>query len=316
MGRPRKDSQEARPFVKWAGGKAQLLEELLARLPERLGTYHEPFVGGGALFFRLRALGKAKKACLADANPELMAAYQSLRDSPEAVISELELLVGKTRKEDFYEIRAQSPDAMTAAQRTARLIYLNKMGFNGLYRVNRKGLFNVPFGQNDKAKILDAENLWAVHRALQGVRLELGSFHTVLKRAKAGDFVYFDPPYQPLSKSSSFTAYAKGGFGEAEQRHLARVVEELARRGVEVLLSNSASPLASALYEREGYEVARIDARRAINSKATGRGAIKELLVRVHARPPSERRPVKERQLSIDFAEPAAVRSRRTARPA
>ncbi|MGC4114098.1 MAG: Dam family site-specific DNA-(adenine-N6)-methyltransferase [Myxococcales bacterium] len=239
------NATEAYPFVKWAGGKTQLLEAILAHLPEKLaGTYHEPFVGGGAVFFKLRALKRIKKARLSDANVELMNVYVELRDAPEAVLAELEALSTRNNSKDYYEIRAQDPDTMTAPQRAARLIYLNKTGFNGLYRVNSKGGYNVPFGDNQKAKIADRANLLLVHKALANTRLEVCGFKDVLGHAKAGDFVYFDPPYQPVSKSSSFTAYAKGGFGEVQQRHLAQVVEELSRKGVDVLLSNSDTPLA------------------------------------------------------------------------
>ena len=317
MGRRKKiDSDVAHPFVKWAGGKTQLLDELATRVPEKFGTYHEPFVGGGALFFRLKAAGRIKKARLADANPDLMIAYKALRDAPEAVIEELTRLSSKTSQDDFYAMRAEDPDKMTAAQRTARFIYLNRTGFNGLYRVNSKGLFNVPYGRYEDPKILDRENLLNVSRALQGVKLEQTSFGTVLKQAKKGDFVYFDPPYQPLSKTAHFTAYSRAGFGEVEQRQLAQVVEELAKKGVEVLLSNSDSAFAAKLYEGKGFEVSRVSAIRAINSKATGRGAIKELLVQAHARPPVARgaSEASKRQLSIDFASTEEVRSSRNAR--
>lgn len=304
MGRRAADATEAYPFVKWAGGKTQLLEAILARMPERVaGTYHEPFVGGGAVFFKLRALKRVKKAWLSDANVDLMNAYQTIQEAPEALLAELEALAGRNTEKDFYEIRALDPDAMTGPERAARLIYLNKTGFNGLYRVNSKGRFNVPFGRYADPKIADRENICRVHKALANTRLEACGFKEVLKRAKPGDFVYFDPPYQPLSKTSSFTAYSKGGFGEVEQRHLAQVVEELSRKGVDVLLSNSDSPLARELYEgREGYGVERVDARRAINSKASGRGAIKELLVRVlpkAAKSPRARKPAS--QLPIAF---------------
>jgi len=299
------NATEAYPFVKWAGGKTQLLEAILARVPEKVaGTYHEPFVGGGAVFFKLRALKRVKKACLSDANGDLMATYAALRDAPEAVLAELEALAERTGEKDFYEIRAQDPDAMTVAQRAARLIYLNKTAFNGLYRVNSKGRFNVPYGRYARPKIVDRDNLLRVHKALAGVRLEPASFTNVLKRAKAGDFVYFDPPYLPVSKTASFTAYAKGGFGDVEQRHLAQVVEELSKKGVDVLLSNSDTLLARRLYEGRGWDIDRVDARRAINSKGGGRGAVKELLVRVHAQPARrDRTRVSASQLSIAFKE-------------
>ena len=306
MTRRAKSDTGAAPFLKWAGGKAQLLGEILERLPERIsGTYHEPFVGGGAVFFRLKALGKIKRAVLSDVNRDLMTAYQMLRDAPEAVLAELEALAGRTSEADFYELRAQDPDAMTAAQRTARLIYLNKTGFNGLYRVNSKGHFNVPYGRYAKPKILDRENLLRVHQALVGAGLEQGSFTAVLERAKAGDLVYFDPPYQPVSKTASFTAYAKGGFAGEDQELLASVVRELSHQGVEVLVSNSDTPLIRRLYAQEGWRVDQVKAVRAINSKGSGRGAVDELLIRVPARrrrkAAASRAPAS--QLSIAFKE-------------
>jgi DNA adenine methylase len=299
--RTKADSEVAHPFVKWAGGKAQLLDELLAQVPEKLGTYHEPFVGGGALFFRLKSLGRIKKARLSDANPDLMTAYRALRDFPDAVIEELERVQGQTSEAEYYAMRAQDPDGMTAPQRTARFIYLNRMGFNGLYRVNSKGRFNVPYGRYKDPKILDRENLRMVSLALQGISVDQASFGGVLKAAKAGDFVYFDPPYLPVSRTANFTAYSKSGFGDAEQRQLATVAAALADQGVEVLLSNSDTPFARELYEGHGFEVSRVEAVRAINSKATGRGAVGELLVRAHARGPSPREGASDGQLSIDF---------------
>lgn len=268
----------ARPFVQWAGGKGQLLEQLLARVPERIGTYHEPFVGGGALFFQLRALGRVRQACLSDANPDLIDAYRTLRDAPDAVISELERLQQKTGEADYYAVRALDASALTAAQRSARLIYLNKAGFNGLFRVNAKGGFNVPYGHDEKVNVLDRENLLAVGRALRGVNIEIASFDAVLKRARRGDFVYFDPPYHPVSKTARFTAYTKCGFGEEAQRQLAQVVAELTRQGVDVLLSNSDTEFTRALYQGRGWEIETIERRRGI-----ARRSVAELLVRAPA---------------------------------
>jgi DNA adenine methylase len=282
MGRPKKTTgpkSEATPFLKWAGGKTQLLEALLARAPEKFGTYHEPFVGAGAFFFKLKALGRIKKARLADINFELMNAWKSLRDSPQTVIAELEVLKDKLSEQDFYAIRDLDPDKMTGPQRAARLIYLNKTCFNGLYRENKKGRFNVPFGRYKKAKVLDRENLLAVGKALSEVKVEQAPFTAILKHARPGDFVYFDPPYHPLSTTSSFTTYSRGGFGEEGQRQLAQVFAQLAASGVHVMLSNSDTPLIRKLFSGKGFEVHEVRAIRAINSKGDRRGAVTELLI-------------------------------------
>ena len=295
---------EARPFLKWAGGKRQLLDELVARVPREIGTYHEPFLGGGALFFRLRTLRRFQRAHLSDVNPELINAWRSVQLGLGNLLEELERLAERTLEDDYYAIRALDPAALTRAQRAARLIYLNKTGFNGLYRENRKGIFNVPYGHNSAPRVLDRENLLAVSQALAGtgVELEQAPFSAVLERAQPGDFVYFDPPYVPLSASSSFTDYSRDGFGVNGQRELARVARELAGRGVEVLLSNSSAPLVYELYRGKGFQIEEITALRAINCKGEGRGAVKELLIRAHSGSPKARSArASGRQLRIDF---------------
>lgn len=263
----------ARPFLKWVGGKRQLLSELAMRVPARFGAYHEPFLGGGALFFHLRPA----RAVLADTNTRLVRAWRGVRDAPEDVVARL-----RTYPHDrafFEELRAWDVDAGDDAEVAAWMIYLNRTGFNGLYRVNRRNVFNVPFGSYANPTICDADNLRAVSLALQDVRLEIEDFGGVLERAVAGDFVYFDPPYVPLSATSSFTAYTAGGFGPAEQARLRDVARELKARGVHVLLSNSSAPLVEELYE-DGFERFPVGAMRAVNCKASGRGAVTELIIR------------------------------------
>ena len=281
MPRAKRLAGEASPILKWAGGKGQLLTELLQRVPGKFGTYHEPFVGGGALYFALWNRDRIRRAVLSDVNADLIATYQAVRDDVEGVIAALR----RHRNEEhyFYEIRALDPAVLPAAVRAARIIYLNKTCFNGLYRVNSRGFFNVPFGDNPGATICDVERLRAASRALADADLRCESFEAVLGRARPGDFVYFDPPYQPLSKTSYFTAYARGGFGEAEQRRLADVFSKLAARGVHALLSNSETPLTRDLYA--GFRRDVVDARRIINSKATRRGKIAEILVLGASRP-------------------------------
>jgi len=264
---------EARPFIKWVGGKRQLLDRLLHYVPERFGTYHEPFVGGGALFFRL----EPRPAILADSNERLIRTYRGLRNEPEKVI---ELLRGYPHEKSFFlELRSSDIDAAkTDAEVAAWFIYLNKTAYNGLYRVNRRNLFNVPFGDQKKPNICDAENIRACSRALQGAELVTGDFESVLERAKSGDFVYFDPPYVPLSVTSDFTSYTRDGFDMSDQVRLRDVALELKKRGVYVLLSNSSAPAVRELYA--DFEQIEVDARRAINCKVEGRGAVTELLIR------------------------------------
>jgi DNA adenine methylase len=278
--RARRREDPPRPFLKWAGGKGQLLPDLLQQI-EAAGSfrrYHEPFLGGGALFFALYRGGQLArlKPRLSDGNANLIVTYQAVRDNVLGVITRLGRHARSHGEEHYYAVRAETPSDPAAA--AARIIYLNRTCFNGLYRENSRGEFNVPFGRYVNPVICDEENLRAVSQALQNVCLETADFESVLEHAKPGDFVYFDPPYDPLSKSSSFTAYAKGGFGEAEQRRLAGVFAELAGRGVKALLSNSATPLIEDLYR--GFHIERVKATRAVNSKANGRGAIDEFLVR------------------------------------
>ncbi|MBI5500370.1 MAG: DNA adenine methylase [Deltaproteobacteria bacterium] len=269
--RPPKSTDEPRPFLKWAGGKGQLLEQYGPLFPRRFGRYHEPFVGGGAVFFHLRP----PRATLSDDNGELVDCLIAVRDDLPAVIDALGRHVYD--KDHYYAVRALSPDELPLAERAARTIYLNRTCFNGLYRVNSKGGFNVPFGRYSNPTICDAPNLRACSRALKRARIERAPFPAVLDRARRGDFVYFDPPYHPLSKTAYFTAYAKGGFREEDQRELARVYSELDRRGVLVMLSNSDTPLVRDIYR--GFRIVRVQATRAINSKAARRGAITELVV-------------------------------------
>ena len=264
-----------RPFLKWAGGKGQLLRELLARLPERFATYHEPFVGGGALFFALVGRGMISRAVLSDANGPLIDTYLAVRDRVDDVIAAL----GHHPNEaaHFYRVRALDPDDLSLAEKAARVIFLNRTCYNGLHRENRAGQFNVPFGRYTNPRICDDVNLRACSRALRDVEVLRADFTTVLDRAKPGDLVYFDPPYHPVSKTASFTAYDRNGFDEMDQASLRDVFAELARQGVQVVLSNSATPLVRRLFR--GFRVERVLARRAINSKGERRGRVAEVIV-------------------------------------
>lgn len=267
--------EEARPFVKWAGGKRQLLDELTQGLPY-FENYHEPFIGGGALFFRLEAMNRIKRAYLSDSNAELINAYSVIKNEVFELMSELASPLYVNDEAAYYKIRASRPK--TNVERAARFIYMNKTAFNGLYRVNSSGGFNVPFGKYDNPKILDSQNLMLVHRALQKDELYCGDFTIALKNAKRGDFVYFDPPYFPISKTSNFTGYTKDGFGENEQKKLLKTYKELDSKGCFVLLSNSYSDFISELYSEFEPEI--VHANRMINCKGDQRGKIKELIVR------------------------------------
>jgi DNA adenine methylase len=262
------------PFLKWAGGKRQLLPQIETLLPRRIDTYFEPFLGGAALFFRLAALGWFKRAVLADANAELVNCYQVIRDRVGEVIEALQKYRNDRRR--YYAVRAKVPTS--PVERAARLIYLNRCGYNGLYRVNSKGEFNVPFGRYRRPVICDVGKLRAASAALQGVAIQVADFEATVATAGPSDFVYFDPPYVPLSKTASFTAYAARQFGAPEQERLANLLRALGKGTVPALLSNSYSRITRELYSE--LDCRRVPARRSINSVARGRGPIDEILVR------------------------------------
>lgn len=273
----------ALPFLKWAGGKRQLVPEILKRLPGKINTYYEPFLGGGAVFFALAAEGAFKRAVICDRNRDLIDAYLGLRDDVEGVISRLARLPHDEKT--YYRLRARDPAKLTLIQRSARIIYLNRTCYNGLYRVNRAGRFNVPFGSYKNPRILDSENLKAVSHTLQTTRIVRGDdFEALIEKAEPGDAVYFDPPYSPVSSTASFTSYDRLPFDDAEQERLAKVMRQLKKRGVYALLSNSDVPLTRRLYR--GFKVETVQVHRRINSRADRRGPISELLVRSHARFP------------------------------
>lgn len=259
------------PFLKWAGGKGQLLEQYAPLFPQRYKRYLEPFLGGGAVFFHLRP----PRAVLSDGNAELIDCFRAVREEVRALIAALRL--HRYERDHFYAVRALDVENLTLAERAARTIFLNRTCFNGLYRVNSKGRFNVPFGRYANPTIVDAPNLRACSRALRRARVECAPFQAVLGEARRGDFVYFDPPYHPRSKTSQFTGYAPGGFTADDQRELARTFAALDRRGVLLMLSNSDTPLIRELYQ--GFRVVEVQAARSINSKAGRRGAITELVV-------------------------------------
>ena len=298
----------AQPFLKWAGGKRQLLGELRRFYPSRFGTYFEPFLGSGAVFFDLQANGRldGRAAVLTDSNPDLIGCYRMMRSRPDEVIAALRHL-GRAHamagSAHYYEVRdrrfnparrrlldAGGPQAVAVKYTpvlAAMLIYLNRTGFNGLFRMNARGEFNVPAGRYVNPTVCDADNLERVSCALAAPGVQLGcvSFEAVLERARSGDFIYFDPPYAPLTRTSRFTAYTPSGFAEAEQVRLQQVVVELSTRGCHVLVSNSTAPLVRKLYDRNaearaaGLRARLVMARRAINCRAAGRGILSEYVI-------------------------------------
>lgn len=263
----------AKPLVKWAGGKRQLVEVLFGSAPSSFNEYHEPFVGGGALFFKLWSEDLITKAYLNDYNPDLMNLYNVVKTRPGELIEELNSGVYLNEKKVFYQIREKVP--IDDVKQAARFVYLNRTGFNGLYRVNSKGEFNVPYGRYTKPKICDEENIFLVSEALKKAVLLNKDFEIACKHAKKRDFVYFDPPYHPISKTS-FTSYTRLDFSENEQVRLRDVYSSLDKQGVFVMLSNSSAPVITELYSN--YQTQNVLARRAINCKADKRGPVNEII--------------------------------------
>jgi DNA adenine methylase len=271
---PPRITRQAKPFVKWAGGKRQLLPAILDRITGPYRTYHEPFLGGGAVFFALSPKQTFKNAFLSDSNLRLVRSYQGIRNDVGKVVNLLKSY--KKSRAFFLEMRERDIDSATDAEVAAWFIFLNKTGFNGLYRVNSKNKFNVPYGDNRNPEICDENNLRACSRALSNAEITCEGFEAVVGRAKAGDLVYFDPPYVPLSNTSYFTSYTAKGFTRDDQIRLRNIALELKAKDVTVLLSNSST--ASELYG-DGFEVTEVLAARAVNSKAERRGKITELLI-------------------------------------
>ena len=269
-----------KPFVKWVGGKRQLLTQFreLGLYPSEFddadGRYFEPFVGGGAVFFDLQP----KKATISDLNSELITTYLIIRDNVEPLIESLKEHIYD--KDYFLKMRAMNPAEMSELDVASRFIYLNRTCFNGMYRVNSKGQFNVPFGRYKNPIICDEDNLRAVSKTLKNVEILNADYKAAVSKAKTGDFVYFDPPYYPVSPTSLFTSYTKDGFAEKEQIELRDAFAELSNRGCYVMLSNSDSTFIRDTYSGlKNVTITTVSAGRAINSKATGRGKIAELVI-------------------------------------
>lgn len=278
----KKQSTKPKPFLKWVGGKGQLLKQFQDIYPSKYGTFYEPFVGGGAVFFNLRP----KKAHINDTNKTLINAYIHIRDDAERVIHDLSLIDKKykalqteeLRKEFFYSMRERfNSVGVNENEKTSLLIFLNRTCFNGLYRENSKGGFNVPFGKYKNPRILDTENLLTVSLALKKTKITCLSFESSVAEAKPGDFIYFDPPYHPINSTSNFTSYNKDDFSSVDQKKLRDCFKQLSDKGCLVMLSNSDTELIHELYK--GFNIRTVHAGRAINSKASKRGKIKEVVV-------------------------------------
>ena len=273
----------ARPFVKWAGGKQRVLPHLLSRLPgRRHSTYHEPFVGGGAMFFCLAARyikNPGWHAHLSDQNERLVRTYSAIKRDVDGVIARLQEHASRHDEKYYYEVRGQQVDDFaTDAQVAAWFIYLNKTCFNGLYRVNKKNIFNVPIGRYINPTICDADNLRACAGLLARAEIHHEPYDVVRDRAQPGDFVYFDPPYVPLSSSANFTAYTQAGFGLDDQQRLRDLALALKERGVDIMLSNHGNEVVRELYQR-GFDIQPIAVARAINSRGSNRGHVEELVI-------------------------------------
>lgn len=271
---------KGKPFVKWAGGKRQVINELLKYVPDEFDTYYEPFVGGGALLFEL----SPKKAVINDSNEELMNVYNVLcnEEKFKKMCNLLNSYETKHNEEFYYNIRNKdrsktSFNRLSDYTRAARTIYLNKACFNGLYRVNSKNEFNVPFGKKTHVNTYEGSNLITVsnYLTMNDVKILSVDFEEAVKDAKKGDFVYFDPPYD--SDTKSFTSYTETGFDKSEQTRLARVFKELDKKGVYVMLSNHSTVLVNELYK--DYHIYTIEAKRNINSNGKKRGKVEELII-------------------------------------
>ena len=294
----------ARPLLKWVGGKRQLLPQIRRFYPPRFDRYIEPFFGSGAVFFDLQREGRleGRDVVLIDSNADLIGCYEAVRDGPERVATALDTLAaGHARdpRRHYYEVRDSRFNPAREALRkadgrisytpalAAMLIYLNRTGFNGLFRLNASGQFNVPAGRYERPRIVDRPKLLQVSAALLDPRVTLvcDTYDVVADLGRPGDFLYIDPPYAPLSATASFTSYTEARFDRHDQARLQKIVVTLANRGCHVLLSNSTAPEIGRLYSESdeardaGLRALRVPARRAVNSKAQGRGPVEEYLI-------------------------------------
>lgn len=266
----------SKPFIKWLGGKRQLMEEIVSNFPETYNHYFEPFIGGGAVFFNVNN----KQCYINDKNSELINVYCVIKKHPDELIDSLEK--HEISKEYYYFLRAldrtEEFKFLSPVKKASRFIYLNKLGYNGLYRVNSKGQYNVPYGKYKNPKIFDKDNIFLCSEKLNQTEIMNGDFEIIKPFIEENDFVYLDPPYFPLNKTSNFTSYTADGFGVDTNYRLKEFCDYLTTKKVKFLMSNSSSDFIIKLYE--GYEIQLVKAKRNINSKADGRGRIDEVLIK------------------------------------
>ena len=268
---------EPTPFLKWAGGKRRLLRDYEPHFPACADGYHEPFLGSGAVFLRTCTRLRPQRMLLSDRNAGLVNAYRAVRDSTERLIDLLEQHHRLHGRKHYYAVRALCSSDLDRVEQAARFIYLNRTCYNGLYRVNSRGQFNVPMGRYTRPRIVNAGNLRSLRIWLRGVHLRTAGFERIVEQVRSGDFVYLDPPYHPLSETANFTSYTEHPFTAQDQERLAKVVEALDAAGCLVMLSNSDAPLIRRLYRN--YHLVPIEARRSINCNPRRRGPLTELLV-------------------------------------
>jgi DNA adenine methylase len=272
-----------KPFVKWAGGKRQLLPEIEKHLPEKFGSYFEPFLGGGALLFHLLSENQNLRGHVSDLNSDLVLAYVTIRDRIDDLLKSLEKHSKNyfsNSKTYYYSVRESNPKSQV--EKVSRLLFLNRTCFNGLFRVNSKGKFNVPLGRYSNPNIIQENNLRMVNRFLNNnkISIKCQDFATTVESVKKGDFVYFDPPYQPVSRTANFTSYTNTNFGFNDLERLAMVSNQLAKNGAKILLSNSSSKKVLDLFSKKVWTIKKIEANRAINSNSKKRTGHFELLIK------------------------------------
>ncbi|MFM8659522.1 MAG: DNA adenine methylase [Candidatus Nitrosotenuis sp.] len=275
-------STEPKPFVKWAGGKRQLITIIDKHIPEEFGTYFEPFLGGGAVLFHLLGKNSTMKCKVSDLNSDLVLAYVTIRDKLDDLVSSLQnhsKNYSKNPDSYYYDIRESEPKGQI--DKVSRLLFLNRTCFNGLYRVNSKGKFNVPLGRYSNPNIVNEENLTSVNHILQSKKIQIScrDFSAVLADAKKDDFVYFDPPYQPVSDTANFTSYTNRDFTYKDLENLVKVSEKLSDKGCNVLHSNSNSKEVKELFSKD-WKIIEVAANRSINSDSAKRTGQKELLIK------------------------------------
>ncbi|MEM0158750.1 MAG: DNA adenine methylase [Thermoplasmataceae archaeon] len=267
-----------KPVIKWAGGKRQIIPEILRFAPDNFNVYYEPFAGSLALFIALHNAGKLSVSVISDTNPDIYNLYKMVRDYPNDLLEELQNLAFGNNRSDYYAAReAFNSSDCSGVVRASLFLYLNRHSYNGLYRVNQSGRFNVPFGSYSMTSLPGEKEIMLLSAALKNCRIERKDFAEAVEAAKENDFVYFDPPYMPLNKTSSFTDYTASGFSYEDQVRLSLAAKNLDKRGVQVMISNADIDAVRELYQSFHFHT--VQARRNINSNGRGRGKISELII-------------------------------------